>query len=243
MLSGAADPERARRALASAERHLVREEDGVIRLLWPPLDQTARDPGYLKAYPPGIRENGGQYSHAAAWLGFAFAALGDAGRTARVFALLNPIARTAKRADAERHRGEPYVLAADIYSVEPYAGRGGWTWYTGSASWLYRIVLEYVLGVRREGDALRVEPCAPPQFHNFSVRYRHEGGELELVFERVEHEQGVSIELDGQPIRGLLPLSKDHRPHRARIRFGSRKPSLHAKPLAAEETRRFKKLG
>jgi cyclic beta-1,2-glucan synthetase len=183
VLSGAADPERARRALAAAERLLVREDDGVVRLLWPPLDETPRDPGYIKAYPPGVRENGGQYSHAAAWLAFAFAERGDGARTARLFALLNPVARTAKRADAERHRGEPYVLAADIGSVPPQLGRAGWTWYTGSAAWTWRLGVEAMLGLRLREGRLGVAPCLPPGWPGYEATLRGPAGALAVRVE------------------------------------------------------------
>jgi cyclic beta-1,2-glucan synthetase len=202
VLSGAGDPERASRALAAAERELVREEDGVIRLLWPPFDHTRRDPGYIKAYPPGVRENGGQYSHAAAWLGFAFAARGEGARTARAFALLNPVARTAKRADAERHRGEPYVLAADIGSIAPHVGRGGWTWYTGAAGWTWRLGVEGILGLRRRGGRVVVAPCLPPGWPGFEATLRGPAGALSIRVEvAAELEAGrCAVRCEGEPV-------------------------------------------
>ena len=144
-------PERAQIALASAARELIRDEDGLIRLLWPPFNLTPRDPGYIKAYPPGIRENGGQYTHAAAWLGLAFAELGDGDQARRVFDLLNPICHSSDRDGAERYLVEPYVIAADIGGVSPHVGRGGWTWYTGSAAWTWRLGVEGILGLRMRG--------------------------------------------------------------------------------------------
>jgi len=151
VLSKAGSPDRSRQALEAAERELLREDAGVVRLLWPPFDATPRDPGYIKTYPPGIRENGGQYTHAAAWLGWAFAELGDGARAARIFRLINPIPRTSTRAGAQRYRAELYVLAADVGAVAPHLGRGGWTWYTGSAAWTWRLGVEAILGLRLQG--------------------------------------------------------------------------------------------
>jgi cyclic beta-1,2-glucan synthetase len=131
----------------------------VVRLLWPPFDATPRDPGYIKAYPPGIRENGGQYTHAAAWLGWAFADLGDRERAARILQLLHPVHRAASPAEAIRYGVEPYVMAADIGSVAPHAGRGGWTWYTGSAAWTWRFGIERILGLRLRNGDLGIDPC------------------------------------------------------------------------------------
>jgi cyclic beta-1,2-glucan synthetase len=244
VISGLGDPERARTSLYEAIDRLVKPELRIMQLLDPPFTGAGPNPGYIAAYPPGVRENGGQYTHGVLWSLQALCQLGDAEGAGRLLSLLNPVYQADSPEGVARYRVEPYVLAADIYSVEPHAGRGGWTWYTGSASWMYRIVLEYVLGVRREGDALRVQPCAPPGFGSFRVRYRHEGGELDLTFEQVENEQGVSIELDGQPLRGLVPLPKDHRSHQARVRFGTKKPAPRAAlPRTEEDVRRFKKLG
>ena len=188
VLSGAGAPERARVALESAERALVHERDGVARLLWPPFDRTPREPGYIKAYPPGVRENGGQYSHAAAWLGWAFAACGERARAARILELLLPVRRAASRAGAEHYRVEPYVMAADVGSVAPHAGRGGWTWYTGSAAWTWRLAVEALLGLRVRGGALIVDPCLPPGWDGFEARVRGPAGTLEL---RVEDPGGL----------------------------------------------------
>jgi cyclic beta-1,2-glucan synthetase len=169
-------PERVREALLSAEAELVRAEGGVIRLLWPPFDATPRDPGYIRAYPPGIRENGGQYTHAAAWLGWALAEIGERERAARVLDLLNPIHRAATRAAAECYRAEPYVLAADIGGVAPHTGLGGWTWYTGSAAWTWRLAVERILGLRLQNGDLVIDPCLPPGWGGFEARVRGPGG-------------------------------------------------------------------
>ena len=183
VLAGGADPARARQAVGAAERELADGRERLIRLLWPPFDRTPRDPGYIKAYPPGIRENGGQYTHVAAWLGLAYAALQDATRASRVLQWLNPITRTATREDIERHRTEPYVLAADIGAVAPQAGRGGWTWYTGSAAWTWRLAVEGVLGLQLRNGRLRIEPCLPPEWDRFEAQVRREGGTLAITVE------------------------------------------------------------
>jgi cyclic beta-1,2-glucan synthetase len=173
-------------ALRSAEAELVRAGEGVIRLLWPPFDATPRDPGYIRAYPPGIRENGGQYTHAAAWLGWAFAEVGDRERAARVLELLNPIHHTASRAGAERHRVEPYVLAADVGSLPPHTGCGGWTWYTGAAAWTWRFGVERILGLRLRNGELVIDPCLPPGWDGFEARVRGPTGTLSIRLEDPE---------------------------------------------------------
>ena len=161
--------ERARLAVRAADDQLVREADRLVLLFWPPFDTTMHDPGYIRAYPPGIRENGGQYTHAAAWLGWAHAALGDGESAARIFRLLNPILHAGTSTDSNRYRVEPYVLAADIYSVSPWVGRGGWTWYTGSAAWMWRFGIEAILGLQRAEGGLRIEPCIPPSWKGFEA--------------------------------------------------------------------------
>lgn len=169
VLSGAADPRRAATAMASLDRLLVREDDGLALLFTPPFDATTHDPGYIRGYPPGLRENGGQYSHAAMWAILAHAALGDGDRAHRLFALLNPIAHALTPEAVERYAVEPYVVAADVYSVAPHVGRGGWTWYTGAAGWMYRAGVEGILGIRRAGETLVVAPCLPAAWPGFSA--------------------------------------------------------------------------
>ena len=169
VLSGAADPARAAAAMESVDRHLIRHEEGLALLFTPPFDKTARDPGYIKGYPPGLRENGGQYSHAAMWAVLAFAKLGAGDKAGALFALLNPINHARTPGDVDRYKVEPYVVAADVYSVEPHVGRGGWTWYTGSAGWMYRAGVEGILGIRREGAHLVVEPCMPSAWEGFEA--------------------------------------------------------------------------
>jgi cyclic beta-1,2-glucan synthetase len=169
VLSGAADPARAVTAMASLKQHLIREQEGLALLFTPPFDRTPRDPGYIKGYPPGLRENGGQYSHAAMWAMLAFAKLGDGKAATDLFALLNPINHARTPDDAERYKVEPYVVAADVYSVAPHVGRGGWTWYTGAAGWMYRAGIEGILGLRREGAMLVIKPCLPPAWPGFEA--------------------------------------------------------------------------
>jgi cyclic beta-1,2-glucan synthetase len=160
---------RARAAVSAADDQLVRDADRLVLLSWPPFDSTLHDPGYIRAYPPGVRENGGQYTHAATWLGWAHAALGDGERATRIFRLLNPILRSETAAASNRYRVEPYVLAADVYSCPPWVGRGGWTWYTGSAAWMWRLGVEAILGLRRSEGELRIEPCIPPAWKGFEA--------------------------------------------------------------------------
>ncbi|MCT8971440.1 GH36-type glycosyl hydrolase domain-containing protein [Microbaculum marinisediminis] len=175
--------ERARTAVDSADHELLRKDERLIRLLWPPFDATPHDPGYIKAYPPGIRENGGQYSHAAAWLGHAFARLGDGERAMQVFNILNPIRHAITRSDVERYRVEPYALAADVSSVAPNIGCGGWTWYTGAAGWTWRLAVEATLGLRLQEGRLMIDPCLPKGWDFFKVEVKGPAGNLAVRFE------------------------------------------------------------
>ncbi len=169
ILSGAADPARAATAMVSLEKHLIRREAGLALLFTPPFDQMRRDPGYIKGYPPGLRENGGQYSHAAMWAILAFAKASAGAKAHDLFSLLNPINHALTPEESERYKVEPYVVAADVYSVAPHVGRGGWTWYTGSAAWMYRSGIESILGIRREGEFLVVDPCIPSAWPGFEA--------------------------------------------------------------------------
>jgi len=200
VLSEAGDPKRVQQAMAAAAHHLIGEDDRLVRLLWPAFDTTPREPGYIKAYPPGIRENGGQYSHAAAWLGIAFARLGEGERAKEVFDGINPVTHSRNRNDAELYRIEPYVLAADIAGNAPHVGRGGWSWYTGAAAWTWRLAVEHILGLRLMGGDLLISPCLPKAWKNFEARLTRPSGALII---HVEDPDGlgagdVTITIDGK---------------------------------------------
>jgi cyclic beta-1,2-glucan synthetase len=228
VLSGAAPPERARRAMAAVDTLLVRRGAGLAVLFAPPFDRAPADPGYVKAYPPGIRENGGQYTHAAAWSVMAFAQLGDGDKAAEIFAMLNPVVRARTQAEALRYLVEPYAVAADVYSESPHEGRGGWTWYTGSASWLYRAGLESMLGCRVRGATLELDPCVPRSWPRFEVRLRRGASRHEIAVENpTASRRGiVALWLDDEPLpftRGQparVPLVDDGATHRVRVLLG-----------------------
>ena len=203
VLSGAADPERAALAMASLDRDLVRRDEGLALLFTPPFDASPRDPGYIKGYPPGLRENGGQYSHAAMWAILAFAETGDGARATELFALLNPINHARTPAEVQRYKVEPYVVAADVYSVSPHAGRGGWTWYTGSSAWMYRAGVEGILGLRREGGSLVIEPRLPPAWPGFSATVTLGSGKIALDVIRGDASAAV---LDGVTVAACAPV-------------------------------------
>ncbi len=194
VLSGGASPERARMAMDESHKHLVRQSDKLALLFTPPFDQTEQEPGYVKAYPAGIRENGGQYTHGVIWSIFAFADLLQADRAYELFSIINPINHALTEADARNYRVEPYVIAADVYSVNPHVGRGGWTWYTGSAGWMYRAGIEAILGITREGNMLRVKPCIPSVWTSFEATIQFGSSGYQLTVRRgsaIEHlEQG-----------------------------------------------------
>ncbi len=224
VLSGAGDGGRARQAMESVERLLVRRDDRLQLLLSPPFDRTPLDPGYIKGYPPGIRENGGQYTHAAIWSVMAFAELGDGDKATDLFDRLNPIHHARSRADVHNYMVEPYAVAADIYSNPPHVGRGGWTWYTGAAGWLHRAGLEWILGFRKRGATLRIDPCIPRRWKGFEITYRHGGTLYRITVENPEGVfRGVSrLSLDGDPLPegALVPLSDDGREHRVQVVLG-----------------------
>ncbi len=199
VISGAAIAERSTRAMAAVNEQLVRREDGLLLLFTPPFDKGVQEPGYIKGYPPGVRENGGQYTHAAIWSVMAFAMLGDGDKATELFSMLNPIHHADTPAGALRYRVEPYVVCADVYAEPPHVGRGGWTWYTGSAGWMYRAGLEWILGFRVKGDALLIEPCVPNAWPRFEIRFRYQETEYLIA---VENPHGVNrgisqVELDG----------------------------------------------
>jgi cyclic beta-1,2-glucan synthetase len=198
VLSGAAPEDRAREAMRSLDQHLVRRDVGLIQLLEPPFDHGTLDPGYIKGYVPGVRENGGQYTHAAVWATMAFAALGQGAQAWELLHMINPVNHTRSAAAIEVYKVEPYVVAADVYGVAPHAGRGGWSWYTGSAGWMYRLILESLLGLDVRGDRFRLQPVMPVEWAGFSMHYRFGGTTYDITVTQTA--QGVGdekVELDG----------------------------------------------
>jgi len=229
VISGAAPAARAAQSLDALEARLVAEEDGLIRLLAPPFDRTAHDPGYIKGYVPGVRENGGQYTHAALWAVQALAEAGRHERAARLLEMLSPASHARSRAAVLRYKVEPYVVAADVYGAPPHVGRGGWTWYTGSAGWMFRVILETLLGCRLEaGDTLTVQPRLPAAWPAVELRWRRpEGTTYTLAMVNPAGRAGavVRARLDGNPLaieRGVarVPLRADGRDHEVRIELG-----------------------
>lgn len=217
-----AKPERVEQALDSAVRELLLPEEALARLLWPPFHRGPGDPGYIKAYPPGVRENGGQYSHAAAWLGIALARKGDGAGAKRLFDMLSPILHSRDSAAAEHYRLEPYVVAGDISSAEAYCGRGGWSWYTGAAAWAWRLAVEEILGLRRIEGRLLIDPCLPSGWGGYEAMLRSPRGAIRL---RVCDPDGlgrgrVELEVEGSAVDGAkvdFPLDGSTRNVEARL--------------------------
>ncbi|MFU8770977.1 MAG: GH36-type glycosyl hydrolase domain-containing protein [Anaerolineales bacterium] len=212
VLSQAGHPERVEQAMESVYEHLVLSEEGLILLFTPPFDKTPLDPGYIKGYPPGIRENGGQYTHAALWVIWAYTQMGKGDIAEELFRLINPIYHADTPQKVQHYRVEPYVIAADVYGYPPYTGRGGWTWYTGSSGWMYRLGIEAILGLHREGNILVIDPCIPSKWKGFSVSYRYQGSVYRI---KVENLQGVTrgvseVRLNGEVVSDKrLPLLPD----------------------------------
>ena len=225
VISGAAEPSRATQAMVAVEEHLVKRDHGLILLFTPPFVRAPLDPGYIKAYPPGIRENGGQYTHAAIWSVIAFARLGAGDTAHELFSILNPIHHASTGEDVDRYKVEPYIMPADVYAAPGHVGQGGWTWYTGSAGWMYRAGIEWLLGFRVRGSFLHVDPCIPRGWPSFEVTFRYRASRYEV---RVENPRGMTrgismVEVDGAPLpsgTGKLPLSDDGATHRVRIVLG-----------------------
>jgi cyclic beta-1,2-glucan synthetase len=246
VISGNADPARAASAMAAVEEHLVRRDHGLVLLFTPPFEAAShpppgdatpsdspdvrvrlgsRDPGYIKGYPPGIRENGGQYTHAAFWSVIAFALLGAGDKAGELFSLLNPINHAATRAGVHRYKVEPYVVCADVYATAPHVGRGGWTWYTGSAAWMYRAGLEWILGFRVRGAMLLIDPCVPSTWPGFEMLFHYHSARYDIT---VENPRGLTrgvgrVELDNLTLAGnpaRIPLADDGETHRVRVILG-----------------------
>jgi cyclic beta-1,2-glucan synthetase len=223
VISGAAEPGRARQAMRSVDERLVDREARLIRLFTPPFDHGGLNPGYIKGYVPGIRENGGQYTHAATWTVLATALLGEGTRAVELFDLLNPVRHSSSPEQVALYKVEPYVVAADVYGVPPHTGRGGWTWYTGSAGWLYRVAVEGLLGFHKEGDHLRIDPCVARDWGGFELTYRHGTATYHVVVGNPGGvERGVrGVTLDGNPVAdGAVPLADDGGTHEVRVTMG-----------------------
>jgi cellobiose phosphorylase len=223
VLSRAGDAARSRMAMDAVDQRLVRREHGLVQLLDPPFDKSAMNPGYIKGYVPGVRENGGQYTHAAVWASMAFAALGDSRRAWELLALINPLNHTQSAEAVATYKAEPYVVAADVYAVAPHIGRGGWTWYTGSAGWLYRLIVESLLGLKREADRLHITPCMPEDWKTYSLGYRYGDTVYRIAVLQTwntDGASGISTKLDGidQGDQGI-PLIDDLREHIVEVRM------------------------
>ncbi|MEP7286266.1 MAG: glucoamylase family protein [Chloroflexota bacterium] len=223
VLSGAGENRRIYQAMESVAAQLIDTEAQALLLFTPPFDKTPRDPGYIKGYPPGIRENGGQYTHAALWTIWAFAALGQGDRAEALIDMLNPILHSDTAEKMQRYRVEPYVIAADVYSMPPYQGRGGWTWYTGSSGWMYRLIVEALLGLKRTGSTLHINPCIPKAWAEFDLTLQERGILYDIHVENPEHvNRGVcEVIVDGQiqpSLAILLTNGSEH--HTITIRLG-----------------------
>ena len=219
VLSGAGDAERSRLAMEAVDKHLIDREHALIRLLEPPFDRSSLNPGYIKGYVPGVRENGGQYTHGAIWAAMAFAKLGDSRRAWELLAMISPLNHGRSPEEIAAYKVEPYVVAADVYALSPHTGRGGWTWYTGSAGWMYRLILESLLGLSLEKEKLRIAPCLPEDWEMFKVHYRYRETVYHIGVLQTRAENGeMSVIVDGveQPDK-VIPLVDDRKEHMVQV--------------------------
>ena len=223
VISKGGDKEHCRIAVDSAYKFLVRKNDLLIQLFDPPFDKSDLNPGYIKGYVPGVRENGGQYTHAAIWLIMAFAELQDRQKTWELFQILNPINHANNRDRIAKYKVEPYVIAADVYGVEQHMGRGGWTWYTGSAGWMYQLITDYLLGLKRTGNKLQFRPCIPEEWQSFSIRYRYQETNYYISFMREDSMNGeIKVMMDDElQSDATIYLVNDREEHKVIVRFGS----------------------
>jgi len=221
VLSGAGDTQRSRIAMNALDKYLVDRSHGLIKLLAPPFDKSDLDPGYIRGYVPGVRENGGQYTHAAIWAAMAFAAMGDSARAWELFGIINPGNHSLSSERAAIYKVEPYVMAADVYAVAPHTGRGGWTWYTGSAGWMYRLIIESLLGLRLEIDKLHFAPCFPANWTGFKVHYRFRETVYHItILQSTDHNSGMSVTIDGVRQDGkTVALVNDLQEHFVELTF------------------------
>ncbi|HMI56179.1 MAG TPA: glycosyl hydrolase family 65 protein, partial [Gemmatimonadaceae bacterium] len=243
VISGAGRPDRTRIAMQSLNKYLVREDARLIMLLTPPFDKTTHDPGYIQGYLPGVRENGAQYTHAALWVVLATALQGDGNRAFELFQMLNPITHGDSAKGVDVYKVEPYVVAADVYTAKGHLGRGGWTWYTGSASWTYRIALEEILGFQQRGDELSIKPCIPDSWKEFTLEYRFRSSTYEITIQNPDGLQCGAVELtvDGRLVENAISLVDDGKQHRvtALLRPSPSSPSSPSSvPEKQEKARR-----
>ncbi|MEO9020590.1 MAG: glucoamylase family protein [Ginsengibacter sp.] len=225
VLSGGGESSRSKMGMDAADKHLVRREKRLIQLLDPPFDKSDLNPGYIKGYVPGVRENGGQYTHAAIWLTMAFAAMGDNQRAWELLSLINPVNHGNTPEAIATYKVEPYVMAADVYSEKQHTGHGGWTWYTGSAGWMYRLVVESLLGIRREGDQLRLEPCIPAGWNSFAIQYHYRETVYHIYVEQIiADNKGITLMVDGatQPDK-IISLINDQKEHKVELKMQTKK--------------------
>ena len=223
ILSGAGSCERSRVAMESVNRRLVRADDRLILLLDPPFDKSNLNPGYIKGYVPGVRENGGQYTHSAIWTVMATAAMGDNERAWELFSLINPVSHGDSPKDISTYRVEPYVAAADVYGVAPHTGRGGWTWYTGSSGWMYRLIVESLLGLHLEVDRLKITPCLPAAWGEFKLHYRYRETFYHITIRNNGANSKVCrLTLDGtEHAIDFVTLVDDHQDHKIDVEMKS----------------------
>lgn len=218
VISGAGDDRRANLAMEAAYKKLVKKDARIIQLLDPPFDKSALNPGYIKGYVPGIRENGGQYTHAAVWMIIAFARLGNNKRVWELLNMINPVNHGKTAGEIAIYKVEPYVLAADVYSRAPHAGRGGWTWYTGSAGWMYRLITESFLGLQQEGDKLKLMPCVPKEWESFKVHYRYKNTFYHIEVMQINIGEETIVTVDGvEQEDHVISLLDDGAEHNVRV--------------------------
>ncbi|CAN5375250.1 glucoamylase family protein [soil metagenome] len=222
VLSDAGEPERSLQAMESADKYLVDRTHSLIHLLDPPFDKSAFEPGYIKGYVPGVRENGGQYSHAAIWMIMAVAKLGNKARVYELLSMINPINHGKSTADMMVYKTEPYVMAADVYGVSPHEGRGGWTWYTGSASWMYQLIISSFLGLTRVGNTLQIKPCVPEGWKSFEIDYRYKKTNYHIHVQLADDKTSSTVILDGiEQSENIIHMVDDESEHTIMIKFSS----------------------
>jgi cellobiose phosphorylase len=238
VLSGAGDPGRARGAMDAVDARLVRRDEKIVQLLTPAFNHGGLDPGYIQGYVPGVRENGGQYTHAAVWTAMAFAALGDARRAFELAMMISPLLHGATPEEIAKYKVEPYVVAADVYALPPHTGRGGWSWYTGSAGWMYRLLIESLLGLRLDVDRLRFAPCVPDAWTTFRIDYRYRETLHRITIVQVDASEGrLRVVQDGVARDDdAVQLFDDRNEHTAEVRIPRRpRPAMREPaPVAGE---------